>query len=144
MSKVIATITTRRGAAAIDASAIAAKNEGARKALSQEINELLRIRRAADKEAFRLITLLDLNEPDPDLEPEEDEAGLDEGAEPSLGWTSTFNQGASAFHGQSWNYDAEAEHDGREPDFDNEEGPDMEDCAAQYHGGDDLGAGAAL
>ena len=147
-------------ASAENAAEIAAKNDRARLSIGREIEALLRIRREADATAARLITLLDLDLPDPDLEDNGDEeptlgwAGAecngryrdepqrDGEGEPSLGWTSTINQTSRHRLGRS--DDVEYEHDGREPDVNDENGHDMEDCAVEYHGGDEIGAGATL
>lgn len=102
-------------------------------------------RRAIADEIERLLALLDELDgdenlepylagwrlgPDPDLEDdsEEDEPIGDE--EPSLGWTHTDNQAARRWHGHPRDgygaLDGEAEHDGREPDADDEDGHDEE------------------
>ena len=115
-------------ASAENAAEIAAKNDRARLSIGREIEALLRIRREAEATAARLIDLLDLEEADPDLEPEEDETGagrdVDADVEPSLGWTSTINQ--TSRHRLGGLDDTEDEHDGREPDVDDEEGHDEE------------------
>ncbi len=142
---------------AIDAAEIAAKNDRARLSIGREIEKLLRIRREADRTAARLIDLLDLHEPDPDLEPylgfspsgyDDDLEADDSESEFDLGWTTGINQAGRAWLGlthdpMSWAVpDGEEEHDGREPDCEDENGHDMEDCAVEYHGGDP-GVGAA-
>lgn len=86
----------------INAAEIAAKNNRARLSIGREVEELLRIRREADEAAFRLIALLDLDEPDPDLEPSfggdgHGDDGMEREAdtaddEPSLGWTIAMRQ----------------------------------------------------
>lgn len=82
------------------------------------IEEKTAIRRAAGREVERLLALLDRLDADPDLEDGGDDE--EEPAEPSLGWTSTFNQASRNRLGSDWIVDAEAEHDGREPDVDAE------------------------
>jgi hypothetical protein len=67
-----------------------------------------------------LIALLDLQEPDPELEPNGDEEFDTVDNEPSLGATLATNQ-AEAWGRQSGTKDdREDEHDGREPDEDGE------------------------
>jgi hypothetical protein len=110
--------------------------------IGREVEELLRIRREADEAAFRLIALLDLDQPDPDLEDGGDHeqtlgwtaseaaygrtkntyANTDGEFELDLGWTSGLNQGGRNWHGRPhsgsvWTTvpDGEDEHDGREP-----------------------------
>jgi hypothetical protein len=95
-------------------------------------------RRCAEEAAERLIALLDELDPDPDLEPS---LGVDptnpsvaavdceadpSDEEPSLGWTSSINQLAKHRSGKPaglWGVpveDGEQEHDGREPQGDEE------------------------
>jgi hypothetical protein len=83
-----------------------------------------------------MIAALDQLDGDPDLEssmgyqPYPDECeGDGSDNEPSLGWTSTVNQSAGAWHGPIDGYgfvDREDEHDGAEPDVDHEDGGDDE------------------
>jgi hypothetical protein len=89
------------------------------------------IRKEAAQEIERLIALLDRLDPDPDLEDNGDnDADLSE-EEPSLGSIDNFtNQekwtgGHAVAHGRD--ADLEDEHDGREPDADDEEDDPAED-----------------
>jgi hypothetical protein len=124
--------------ASVDGTAIAALNASAHLSIGREVEELLRIRREAEEAVFRLIELLDLDEPDPDLEPylagfeSTSERELDNSDdEPSLGWTHLLDQSHRKWAGSHWQceggvVDGEAEHDGREPDADLELEPDDE------------------
>jgi hypothetical protein len=88
------------------------------------IRALRILRKEAAAEIERLIAFLDALGGDPDLEDgHDDEADIDE---PSLGWTTTINQAARTEQrfGSQWDYDTEQEHDGSEPDVDDEEGGD--------------------
>jgi hypothetical protein len=80
----------------------------------------------------RLLTILDAADPDPDLEPMTSEIGFygevasggldecepDENEEPDLGWTATAKQTGFGWAGGL--EDLEKEHDGREPQGDEE------------------------
>ena len=121
--------------------------------------EALRIlRREAAAEVERLIAFLDALGGDPDLEDGGDDE--EEPDEPSLGWTTTFNQTSrnrlggtgdeeqddadrepslgsrSAINQLLWadgsTKDFEDEHDGREPDVDDEDGHDTEGGTSSF------------
>jgi hypothetical protein len=106
------------------------------------IRALRILRKEAAAEIERLILFLDALGGDPDLEPGGDDepalgwTGAEGGSgrygalhdgeeEPSLGWTSALNQ-TSRRNRLGACDDAEDEHDGREPDVDDEDGGDME------------------
>ena len=164
---VVITLKGRKYCDAAEIAALAADDARRRKLIGREIEELLRIRREAGEAAHRLIQFLDLDEPDADYEPSfgggrhgddgmEREADLsDDGMEgeadfsddePSLGWTHAVGQDGRKWQGLppmtgifAWGtpLDAEAEHDGREPDADLE--PDADDEPGGDDGGGDVG-----
>ena len=90
------------------------------------IRALRILRREAAAEIERPIAFLDALGGDPDLEDGND--AEEDIHEPSLGWTTTINQAAATDRrfGSQWDYDVEQEHDGREPDVDDEDGRDEE------------------
>jgi hypothetical protein len=90
------------------------------------IQALCILRREAAAEIERLIVFLDALGGDPDLEDGNDAEAEPE--EPSLGWTTTFDQTSRNRLGGC--DDTEDEHDGREPDVDDEDGHDHEAAAA--------------
>ena len=98
----------------------------------QERAALGRLRQRMEQAVERILSVLDtLDAPDEDLQDGgDDELTGDE--EPSLGWTSSTRQGGDQWTGPLHSvmlYDVEAEHDGREPDVDNE--PDGHDELSQ-------------
>ena len=117
--------------------------------IAAQIEELLRIRREAEDTVAFLIDILDERDGDPDEET--DNPDLEDGGdhEPSLGspnvrlgrvmvdgtplWPEQEQRIDPGFDQSGWSTlsgcaDLEEEHDGREPDVDDEDGHDQEGC----------------